>query len=491
MTEGINSIRFSKRDNVAVALKDLQPGDLMTFHGGEQVLLSALTPGFKAALRDIAEGETITKYGEPIGIARRAIRAGERVHDDNIASVLSGVLSADPWEKPAPLQPMGKLPSFNGYRRANGAVGIRNDLWIIPTVGCVNGLLRSIVRDYPVPDGITAVRVLEHPWGCSQLGDDLDSTRDVLIGLAHNPNAAGVLIAALGCENLRLDSVAERLADVENLVTVTLQDEPDERGTVLSKLDGLASAAVKTRTLYAASDLTFGVKCGGSDALSGITANPLLGKVTDRYTSVGGTVVMGEVPEMFGAEKGLLARCATREVHDDLLVLLQSFRDYYIAHGQPVFENPSPGNRAGGISTLEEKSLGAVSKSGHSIVTAVLKYGEVARAKGLNVVSSPGNDLVSCTALAAAGAVMIIFTTGRGTPFGTVVPTLKVATNAPLATRKANWIDFDASTAMADGLSEAAEHLIAKITAVANGEKTRAEENGIADISIFKGGVIL
>lgn len=487
----INSIRFSEKDNIAVALENAQPGDVLAFRGGSQKLLSALTPGFKAALCDIDEGAAIVKYGEPIGRAKRAIKAGERVHDDNISSGLSGEMNVEPWKKPEPLKSDGKLPEFTAYRRKNGKVGIRNDLWIIPTVGCVNGLLKTIIKDYPVPKGITAVRVLEHPWGCSQLSDDLNNTRNILIGLAHNPNAAGVLIASLGCENLRLDSMKDGLSDVENLKTVVLQDELDEKTSVLTKLDELASAAVKVRTPCEASDLTFGIKCGGSDALSSITANPLLGRVTDRYTSEGGTVIMGEVPEMFGAEKGILARCATQKVYDDLVTLLQSFRDYFIAHNQPVFENPSPGNRAGGISTLEEKSLGAVSKSGHSIVTDVLKYGSTSKTKGLNVVFSPGNDLVSCTALAAAGAVMILFTTGRGTPFGTVVPTLKVATNAPLAAKKKNWIDFDASAVMTEGMPETVERLIEKMTNTANGAMSRNEENGVAGISIFKDGVIL
>lgn len=487
----IPSIRFSEKDNVVVALEKALPKDVMQFHGGTLTLRSAIEPGFKAALCDIAEGKAVLKYGEPIGIARRTIKAGERVHDDNLASALSGELTIEPWSKPAPPENEKEPPSFFGYRRKNGLVGIRNELWIIPTVGCINGLLRNIVKGYALPHGVTALRVLEHPWGCSQLGNDLDNTRRLLTGLAHNPNAAGVLVAAMGCENLQLSSMKEGLADVENLRTIVMQEEDNEEAAVLEALDELSAEIVIERSLCSAKDLVLGVKCGGSDALSSITANPLLGRITDRYTCAGGTVIMGELPEMFGAEKGILARCATPEVHAELAAMLRSFRNYFTEHGQPVFENPSPGNRAGGISTLEEKSLGAVSKSGSSIVTSVLSYGETSNAKGLNVVFSPGNDLVSCTAMAASGATMILFSTGRGTPFGTVVPTLKIATNAPLAIKKKNWIDFDASVAITEGLEKTADELVEKITDTASGHHTRNEENGIAEISIFKDGVIL
>ena len=487
----IKAIRFSDRDNVAVALEKASRGDVIEFAGGRLELRDGLEAGFKAALCDIAGGGAIFKYGEPIGRALRPIKAGERVHDDNIASALTGGLSIEPWSAPEPLKEEATPPSFMGYRRKNGRVGIRSELWIIPTVGCINGLLRSIVKNYRLPAGITAVRVLEHPWGCSQLGGDLDNTRNLLTGLAHNPNAAGVLVAAMGCENLQLSSMEKGLSDVENLRTVVMQDETDEEGAVLSRLDELAAAAVTERSLCEASELVLAVKCGGSDALSSITANPLLGRVTDLYTAAGGSVIMGELPEMFGAERGILARCASPEVHAELAAMLRSFRDYFTGHGQPVFENPSPGNRAGGISTLEEKSLGAVSKSGRSIVTDVLRYGDTVRRKGLGIVFSPGNDLVSCTAMAAAGAVMVLFTTGRGTPFGTVVPTLKIATNAQLAQRKKGWIDFDASTVITSGMEESEAALTAKIASVANGEKTRSEEKDIADISIFKDGVIL
>ena len=491
MMKKIGSIRFSEKDNVAVALEDGVAGDVMEFCGGFSTLFSDVPTGFKAALRDIVAGEHIYKYGESIGVARREIKAGELVYEDNIVSTLNGELTVKPWKAPQAPENCIVLPPFMGYKRKNGRAGVRNELWIIPTVGCINGLLRNIIRDYKMPDHITAVRVLEHPWGCSQLDGDLNNTRCVLIGLAHNPNAAGVLVAAMGCENLQLSSMQGGLADVGNLRTVTIQDETDEKAAVFVALDELANAAVIKRSACPASDLVFGIKCGGSDSMSGLTANPLLGRVTEYYTSFGGTAIMGELPEMFGAENGILARCATPEVHTKLSRMLQSFRDYFVFHGQPIFENPSPGNKAGGISTLEEKSLGAVSKSGHALVTDALDYGCIWKKKGLNIVYSPGNDPVSCTAMAAAGAVLILFTTGRGTPFGTVVPTLKISTNKVLAKRKPGWIDFDASTVMTTGMEETASLLVRKMTETANGTQTRNEENNIAEISIFKDGVIL
>lgn len=487
----IKALRFSDRDNVVVALESGAAGDFAEWHDGSLELAGFVPSGFKAALRDIAAGEALIKYGEPIGVAKCKIKAGTRVHEDNISSALSGVFEPERWAAPKAAPHAKQLPSFMGYRRKNGRVGIRNELWIIPTVGCIGGLLREIARDYRAPEHITAVRVIEHPWGCSQLGGDLENTRRLLSGLAHNPNAAGVLMAAMGCENLSLSSLLEEVSDAENLRALTLQEVSDERAAVFGALNDLADNADRERTICKPSELVFGIKCGGSDSMSGVTANPLLGRVTELYTAAGGSVLMGELPEMFGAERVILARCADAEVHSRLSGMLQGFRDYFISHGQPVCENPSPGNKAGGISTLEEKSLGAVSKSGMAIVTDALEYGRVWKKKGLSVVWSPGNDLVSCSAMAAAGAVMILFTTGRGTPYGTVVPTLKISTNADLAKRKPNWIDFDASVVMTEGIDSAAASLIDKITETACGAVSRNEENGIAEISIFKDGVIL
>ena len=491
---GLRHIVFSPEDNVAVLLEPASLGDTLDLRGRSVTVMSDVPQGFKVALVEIAEGAEVLKYGESLGVATRGICPGEIVHSHNLKSGLSGDLHVPVWSKPSPPEPLlhvSESGGFLGYRRANGRVGIRNELWVIPTVGCINGLLRNIVQDYKKSPWISAVRVLEHPWGCSQLGGDLDNTRRVLVGLAHNPNAAGVLVAAMGCENLQLDTMVPFLNDVTNIATVTMQQERDENRAVWALLDKLSERAERGRVPCPMSDLVVAVKCGGSDAFSSVTANPLLGHITDMITTSGGSVIMGEIPEMFGAEKGLFSRCASKEVHEKLASALVSFRDYFVGNGQPVFENPSPGNRAGGISTLEEKSLGAVSKSGKSIVTDVLNYGQVLSKSGLNVVYSPGNDLVSSTAMAAAGAGMILFSTGRGTPFGTVVPTVKISTNEDLAVKKYNWIDFDASTVLNHGMSDTAQSLMRLVIDIAEGRETRNEENHIGEISIFKNGVIL
>lgn len=488
-----NYILFSPRDNVAVLLEPAFAGDVLNLGGG--IALSSDVPqGFKVAIKEIEEGEDILKYGESIGIATRKILPGEVVHSHNVSSALSGDLLIPAWKEPSPPQPLLKdlkRTTFLGYRRPSGQVGIRNELWVVPTVGCLNGLLRGIVQNYPKPEWISAVRVLEHPWGCSQLGDDLENTKKVLVGLAHNPNAAGVLVAAMGCENLQVESMVPLLDDVTNVATVTMQQEEDEELALWSRLDELSARAGRARVPCSVSELVVAMKCGGSDGFSSITANPLMGHITDRITASGGTVMVGEIPEMFGAERGLFARCASREVHGRLAESLMSFRDYFVGHNQPVFENPSPGNKAGGISTLEEKSLGATSKSGRSIVTDVLDYGQVFSRRGLNVVYCPGNDLVSCTAMAAAGAVMILFSTGRGTPFGTVVPTVKISTNEGLALKKPGWIDFDASSVVIDGMEGRAMDLMDLIFEIAEGKETCNERKGIGEISIFKNGVVL
>ncbi len=490
----LNRLVFSAEDNVAVLLESGKPGEMMSAGGEEIPLVSVVPRGFKVALKNMSQGDSVVKYGVPIGRASQPILRGELVHGHNLKSSLTETLELPPWARPqSPLPRAGEKGqrTFRGYRRRNGRVGIRNELWIIPTVGCISGLLRNLIKNYAKAPWITAIRVLEHPWGCSQSGDDLEQTRKLLLGLAQNPNAAGVLVAALGCENLQLDALLPSLVSVPNLVTLSLQDEREEKPLLWSKLDDLARRSERQRQECPLSALALAVKCGGSDAFSGITANPLLGRLADRVTSAGGTVMLGEIPEMFGAETGIASRCISREVHEKLIRAFRSFRNYYAQHQVPVYENPSPGNRAGGITTLEEKSLGAVSKSGSSLVVDVLDYGESYCRPGLNVTCSPGNDPVSCTALVAAGAVMILFSTGRGTPFGTVVPTMKVSTNLDLTEGKPHWIDFDASSVIAEGMEAVENRLIDHVIRIANGEKTKNELNDIADISIFKGGVIL
>jgi altronate hydrolase len=435
--------------------------------------------GHKYALRAIRSGEPVIKYGMPIGHATRDIAAGEHVHTQNVATNLRGETAFvyEPcFTAAGPVAP----PPFLGYRRPDGQVGIRNDIWVIPTVGCVNALAERLAADC---GGL----VLTHPYGCSQLGADLDATAGLLAALAHNPDAGGVLVVGLGCENNTLDGMRERIGDAPlNIRYMKAQDAGDEfeRGRAL--VAELLRERVTERTEASAAELKVGLKCGGSDGLSGITANPLAGRFSDWLVARGGTTVLTEVPEMFGAEQLLVNRCATREVFDKFVAMVNGFKEYYLRHGQPVSENPSPGNKEGGITTLEDKSLGCVQKGGSSPVVDVLPYaGRVAK-RGLNLLAGPGNDLVASTALAAAGCQLILFTTGRGTPFGSVVPTVKVASNSRLAAAKPRWIDWDAQ---ANPGTEAFAGLVLR---VASGEtQTRNERNGVHGIAIFKDGVTL
>ena len=456
-------------DNVAVALD------------GERA-------GHKTALCDIPSGAPVIKYGCPIGTAVTPIRQGEPVHTNNLKTSLK--TSQKYTYSPCFVQiPALETETFPGFVRADGSVGIRNELWIIPTVGCINGLAMrlaeraraSLWRD---------TFALTHPYGCSQLGDDLTNTRKVLAALAKNPNAGGVLLLGLGCENNRMQDQVAALGDhdASRIFTLCAQDVTDEDGAAWEILSALAAKLSRDERVPApVSSLRIGLKCGGSDGFSGITANPLIGKMTDRVVGEGGSAVLTEVPEMFGAEQLLMNRCRNRDVFEKLQAMICDFKRYFTSAGQPVYENPSPGNRAGGITTLEEKSLGCTEKSGTAPVEAVLSYGERASVQGLSLLYAPGNDMVSSTALAAAGCQMILFSTGRGTPFGCCVPTLKIASNRALAERKPHWIDFNADTPD----PSAADGLWALILQTAGGRPTDNEINGFRDIALFKTGVTL
>jgi len=441
--------------------------------------------GHKYALRDIAAGENVLKYGMPIGHATRAIARGEHVHVHNLATNLSGALEYEYRPDAAALAPRrafaGEMPVFQGYRRPDGRVGVRNDIWIVPTVGCVDSLCERLAARC---GGVA----LTHPYGCSQLGADHEATARVLAALCLHPNAGGVLVVGLGCENNTLESFRERLGDVSgrNIRFMRAQDAGDEEERGLALVRELEEAAQGfKRESVPVSGLTVGLKCGGSDGFSGLTANPLVGRFSDWLVERGGATVLTEVPEMFGAETLLMNRCRDRETFDKCVGMVNGFKEYYAAHGQPCYENPSPGNKAGGISTLEDKSLGCTQKGGASAVEDVLEYGETVKRRGLSLLSAPGNDLVASTALAAAGCQIVLFTTGRGTPFGTVVPTIKIATNSKLAAAKPRWIDWDA---MADAGTEA---FAAKVLSVASGELAANERNGARQIAIFKNGVTL
>ena len=436
--------------------------------------------GHKYAIRPIAPGENVIKYGMPIGHAKVKIAPGEHVHTHNLASNLSGLLeyTYNPDFKPLEIK---TDRTFAGFLRPDGQAGVRNDLWVIPTVGCVNDLARRLAD---AAGGIA----LTHPYGCSQLGGDHECTANLLAAFAHHPNAGGVLIVGLGCENNTLDSFKERLGDISklNIRFLRAQDDGDEYARGLELLAELDAARVKTRTDLPVSMLRIGLKCGGSDGLSGLTANPLVGRFSDWLAAQGGTTVLTEVPEMFGAETLLMNRCVSREVFDKCVAMINGFKSYYERHGQPIDENPSPGNKAGGISTLEDKSLGCVQKGGSSPVVDVLEYAQRLSKPGLNLLAGPGNDLVASSVLAAAGCQLVLFTTGRGTPFGTVVPTVKVATNTRLAQSKPHWIDWDAQ-----GRPDTADFIEFVLKAASGEIAVNNEKNGAREIAIFKDGVTL
>ncbi len=447
-----------------------------------------LSDGHKYALRDIKNGENIIKYGNPIGHATADIKSGEHIHSHNMKTNLSSNLTYnyEPDYTPNRLTLVNK--TFMGYVRENGDIGIRNEIWIIPTVGCVNKIAKSLAER-------TGAHQFEHPFGCSQLGEDQSKTQLILKGLINHPNAAGVLVLGLGCENNNIPLFKTVLGEwnEKRVKFLNVQDCEDELAEGIRLIDELkAYADTFKREPIPVSRLKIGLKCGGSDGFSGITANPLVGSFSDSLISMGGSCVMTEVPEMFGAEHLLMKRCGTKELFDKTVALINNFKDYFTRHNQVIYENPSPGNKAGGITTLEEKSLGCIQKGGLSEVVDVLDYGDTVCKNGLNLLNGPGNDIVAITNLTAAGVHIILFTTGRGTPVGAPVPTVKIATNNNIATKKSNWIDFDAS-ALLSGTSM--EDLTASLTDyiidVASGKETKNEINGYREISIFKDGIVL
>ena len=490
------ALRVDPRDSVATLLEDARRGDVV-LHGSEAVTLSADIPrGHKIALTRIAPNAPVLKYGFPIGRATQAITAGEHVHAHNLHTGLEGTLAYryDPVAGAAPL-PDQPPATFDGYVRADGQVGTRNEIWILSTVGCVARTAERIAARAAalVGDRVDGVHAFTHPHGCSQLGQDLSGTRTIMASLACHPNAGGVLIVGLGCEENQIAALmaaipVERHAMIRTLTTQASGDEIAEGCRLVAELAALATTP---RTTVGLDRLVLGVKCGGSDGLSGLTANPLVGRMSDRVAAAGGRVIATEIPEIFGAEQMLMNRAADAHVFDRVVAVVNNFKQYFLDHGEPVSENPSPGNVAGGITTLEEKSLGAVQKAGHALLSDVIGYGERVRAGGLTLLEAPGNDAVSSTALAAAGATVILFTTGRGTPLGFPVPTIKIASNTDLATRKPGWIDFDAGAVLDEGMAATGDALLDRIMGIASGMETAAERNGEREIAIWKRGVTL
>jgi altronate hydrolase len=489
-------IKIHAGDNVAVAILPLRRHERIRINGRTVSLKQAIQPGHKVAIQEIHANELIIKYGFPIGRATRSIQAGELVHVHNLRSLLEGVQEYAYTPILSSLKQHSRRLTFEGYIRENGQVGIRNEIWIISTVGCVNKVSAYLAAEAGKRFGgmVDGIYSYAHPYGCSQLGDDLIRTQKILAGLVNHPNAAGILVLGLGCENNCVPEFKLHLGKynpnrVRFLISQDVEDEIQEGLMLLEQLSEYVSAF--KRKPCDVSNLIVGLKCGGSDGFSGITANPLLGRFSDRLVEYGGTVILTEVPEMFGAETILMERCMDSKIHTKTVQMINTFKEYYIKHRQESFENASFGNKEGGLSTIEEKSLGCTQKGGTSNVVDVVQYGEHVARPGLNLLSATGNDLVSSTALAAAGVQIILFSTGRGTPFGAPVPTVKIATNTNLFNRKRNWIDYNAGKIL-DGekMDLMQDDFFQFVLRVAAGEiRTRNEINGYRDIAIFKDGV--
>ena len=492
-----NFIKIHPSDLVAVALTPLSAG--AKIQAGEQTvtLLEDIPQGHKFALSAIPAGNPIIKYGNPIGVAKQDIPTGSWVHIHNIKTGLGDVLDYSYEPDNAPLVPTDDL-LFQGYRREDGRAAVRNEIWIIPTVGCVNDVARAIERQAQrlKTDTIDGIFAFPHPYGCSQMGDDQENTRKVLADLINHPNAGGVLVLGLGCENSNIDVLKPYIGQYseDRVKFLVCQESEDEVADGAALVEQLARYAGRfRREPISCGELVVGMKCGGSDGLSGITANPTVGAFSDLLISKGGTTILTEVPEMFGAETLLMNRCENERIFAETVNLVNGFKNYFTSHNQTIYENPSPGNKKGGISTLEDKSLGCTQKSGSAPVSGVLSYGEPVQCHGLNLLSAPGNDLVASTALAASGAHIVLFTTGRGTPFASPVPTVKISSNSALAGKKKNWIDFNCGVLVEDGatVAELGQKLFDYVLAVASGKEVKAEAAGFHDMAIFKQGVTL
>ena len=492
-------LKINPADSVVVCLTEKKKGDTISVDGQTIVINQDTPAGHKVLIKDAPKGTDIIKYGYPIGHAREDLKAGDWVNENNLKTNLSGTLEYTYRPVNEKLQIKNENRTFKGYVRKNGDVGVRNEVWIVPTVGCVNGIAERLAKQMSAEldsDNIDSVYAWHHNFGCSQLSGDHENTRKILRDIVLHPNAGAVLVLSLGCENNQPDQFMEMLGDYDKerirlIVTQKVDgDEMEEGMRVLRELCQIADQ--DKRQDVPVSKLRVGLKCGGSDGFSGITANPLVGELSDWLVAQGGTSVLTEVPEMFGAETILMNRCETPELFNKTVSMINNFKEYFLSHGEPVGENPSPGNKAGGISTLEDKALGCTQKCGRAPVSGVMEYGDRLQHTGLNLLSAPGNDLVAATALASCGCHLVLFTTGRGTPFGTFVPTMKIATNPTLAARKPNWVDFNAGQ-LIEGrtMQDLVPEFIDKVLSVASGERAKNEQNDYREIAIFKNGVTL
>ncbi len=491
-----NFIKINENDNVAVALDVIPENTTVNVAGSDVTTTMEIPAGHKFALVDMPEATPVIKYGFRIGNTTAAVKQGEWIHTHNLKTGLGDLLEYS-YEPDFAEEKFTEDVTFMGYNRKNGKVGVRNEIWIIPTVGCVNNVASKIAelsKDL-VCENIEAVCAFPHPYGCSQMGDDQEHTRQILANLINHPNAGGVLVLGLGCENSNIDVLKGYMGeiDTDRVKFLVSQESDDEIAEGVEIVKELAKYAAQfKREPISVSKLVIGMKCGGSDGFSGITANPTVGRFSDILISKKGTTILTEVPEMFGAETILMNRCANEELFNKTVDLINDFKNYFKSHNQTIYENPSPGNKKGGISTLEDKSLGCTQKSGNAIVKGVLAYGEIVSTPGLNLLSAPGNDLVAATALAASGAHIVLFTTGRGTPFACPVPTMKISSNSRLAGKKENWIDFNAGVvAEGEDLDTAGQRLFDEVVAVASGKEVKSEKAGFHDMAIFKQGVTL
>lgn len=489
-------IKIHRDDNVAVALDFIEKNKEISIDGEDIKILENISKGHKFALKDINKGEKIIKYGNSIGHAKNCIKKGEWVHVHNIKTNLDNICTYN-YKNDFKKTISSIEEYFNGYIRADGKVGIRNEIWIIPTVGCVNNIATAIENksQYLLNENIDCITAFTHPYGCSQMGEDQENTRKILSNLINHPNAVGVIVLGLGCENSNIEVLKKYIGDYDEkrVKFLCCQDCEDEIKTALDFVKELVDYAnTFKREPVNCKELVVGLKCGGSDGLSGITANPTAGVFSDILISKGGTTILTEVPEMFGAEQLLMDRCMNKDIFDKTVDLINNYKDYFIMHNQTIYENPSPGNKQGGISTLEDKSLGCTQKSGSCPIVDVLSYGQKVKKKGLNLLSAPGNDLVASTALACSGAHIVLFTTGRGTPFASPVPTIKISSNSQLAQLKSNWIDFDCGGVVNDiSINTLGQKLFDYVIKVASGELVKSEVAGYHDMAIFKQGVTL
>lgn len=489
-------IRINQKDNVAVALKELVAGDTVIVDDRRIILLDTIGAGHKFTLELIKKEESVLKYGYPIGRAKENLKPGTWVYTHNLQTTLSDIID---YSYQPSLSPIKATPKsfFKGYKRCEGKVGIRNEIWIIPTVGCVNSIAKALEAKVKsmIVGSVEDVIAFPHPYGCSQMGKDQENTRIILSNLVNHPNAGGVLVLGLGCENSNIEILKSYLGDyneqrIKFLQCQDVEDEMEVGGNLLNELIEYAKGF--HREEISSEELIVGMKCGGSDGFSGITANPLVGSFSDLLISKGGTTILTEVPEMFGAETILMNRCEEEALFQKTVSMVNDFKQYYKFHNMTIYENPSPGNKKGGISSLEDKSLGCTQKSGSATVIDVLAYGETIKKKGLNLLSAPGNDLVAATALAAAGAHLVLFTTGRGTPFACPVPTMKISSNTTLSIKKDHWIDFNAGQLIEEKtMEDLKKELFQMVLEIASGKKVKSEEAGFQDMAIFKQGVTL